>query len=189
MANTNSAFGLRPYRHLSGGCVRMNEYSIASGYSVDIFHGDPVEITGTGKNIQRAAAGNVDSIGVFAGCRFVNAQGEQKFSKHWPANQVATEIVALVYDDPNIVYEIQCDTLAEGDIGQLVDWNLGTGSVATGLSGAFADIGALTASAGKSLRILELKPSVDNAYGTYAKALVSFAEHALKTGTAGAGGA
>lgn len=188
MANTDSAFGLRPYRHLTGGCVRTNEYSIASGYNTNLFHGDPVEMTGTGKNVQLAAAGNIDNIGVFAGCRYVNAQGEQKFSKHWPANTVATEIVAYVYDDPNIVYEAQCDTLAAGDVGALVDWNVGTGSASTGLSGAYADIGALTATAAKSLRILELKPAVDNAYGAYAKALVMFAEHALKTGAAGAGG-
>lgn len=188
MANVNSPHGLRPVRHMTGGDVRVNEYSIASAYATNIFFGDPVEMTGTGKNIQLAAAQNVDNIGVFAGCRYVNAQGEQKFSKYWPASTSATEIVAMVYDDPNIVYEIQCDTLAEGDIGQLVDWAAGTGSTTTGVSGAYADLTTGTATTNMSLRLIELKKSPDNAYGAYAKAYVVFAEHVLKGVVAGVGG-
>lgn len=188
MSNVDSPFGLRAVRHMTGGCVRTNEYSIASAYNTNLFHGDVVQMTGTGKNIAIAAAGNADNIGVFKGCRYVNAQGEQKFSKHWPANQVATQIVAMVYDDPNIVYEAQCDTLAEGDVGALVDINAGTGSTVTGVSGVYADVGAGTATTGKSLRLIELKNSPDNAYGTYAKAFVVFAEHALSRVVSGVGG-
>lgn len=188
MANVNAPFGLRPFRHMTGGEVRMNEYSIASAYGANIFHGDPVEMTGTGKNVQLAAAQNVDNIGVFGGCRYVDSQGNQKFSKYWPSGTVATDIVAYVYDDPNIVFEIQCDTLAVGDIGQLVDWAAGTGSTLTGVSGAYADLTTGTATTNMSLRLVELKRSPDNAYGAYAKALVVFAEHALKGVVAGVGG-
>jgi len=188
MANVNSPFGLRPVRHQSGGEIRTNEYSIASAYNTNIFHGDPIEMTGTGKNIQLAAAGNADNIGVFVGCRYVNSQGEQKSSKYWPASTVATDIVALVYDDPFIVYEFQCDTLAVGDIGQQIAWNAGTGSTTTGVSGAYGDVGAGTASTGKELRLVELKRSPDNAYGAYAKAYGVFAENAFMGVVSGVGG-
>lgn len=188
MANTNAPHGLRAVKHMTGGVVRTNEYTIASAYNTNIFYGDQVEMTGTGKNVALAAATNVDNIGMFAGCRYVNAAGEQKFSKYWPADTVATEIVALVYDDPNIVFEAQCDTLAAADIGTLVDWNAGTGSTSTGMSGGYMDVGAGTATTDQTYRLIELKPSPDNAYGAYAKAYVVFAEHVLKGVVAGVGG-
>ncbi len=188
MANANSPFGLRAVRHMAGGCVRTNEYSIASAYNTSIKSGDIVQMTGTGKNIAISAAGNADNIGVFLGCRYVNGSGSQIFSNQWPANQVATEIVANVYDDPNIIYEVQCDTLAEGDIGALVDLNVGTGSLVTGVSGLYADVGAGTDTTNDLLRLIELKPSPDNAYGAYAKAFVCFAEHVLGRVVAGVGG-
>ncbi len=188
MANVDAPFGLRPYRHLTGGQVRSNEYSIASGYNTSLFTGDVVEMSGTGKNVKQAAAGNVDNIGVFAGCRYVNELGEQKFSQYWPANTVATEIVAYVYDDPMIVFQAQCNTLAAADVGQLVDWEIGAGSPAVGQSATVVDVATGTAAAGMALRIVELKPEVTNDYGDNAKALVIFAEHALKTGAVGAGG-
>ena len=187
MANRDGANGLRPSRHLTGGVVRANEYSIASEYNTNIFTGDVVEMTGTGKNVAVAAGGNVDNVGVFAGCRYVNAQGEQKFSAYWPANTTATDIVALVYDDPNIVFSAQCDTLAEADVGLLTDWDDGAGSVVSGQSGRelAASLGATT---GQALRILGLVPSPDNAYGAFAKVEVAFAEHVMKGVVAGVGG-
>jgi len=187
MANVNSPFGLRAVRHQSGGVIRLTEYTIASAYNTDIFYGDIVEMTGTGKNISKAAAANADNLGVFAGCRYVNAQGEQKFSKYWPASTTATEIVAFVYDDPYIVFETQVSTLAEADVGTLMDWAVGTGSATTGASGLYADEGT-KATTDKSLRVLSLVPRVDNAYGAYAKAYVVFAEHVMKGVVAGVGG-
>ena len=159
MANTDAAFGFRPYRHATGGQVRMNEYSIASAYNTNIFNGDVVEMTGTGKNIAKVAAANADNIGVFAGCRYVDASGNQVFSKYWPANTVATDIKAYVFDDPKIIFECQCDTLAEADIGQQVDINVGTGSTLTGVSGAYADVGAGTGTTGDPFRIIERSPA------------------------------
>jgi hypothetical protein len=187
MANTNGPFGFRPVRRLDGGGdIRTTEYSIASTYNTAIYTGDPVQMTGTGRNIELSEAGNVDNIGVFAGVRFVNAAGEQKFSKFWTAGTTGTDIVALVWDDPNIVFECQFDTLAAGDIGELTDWNAGTGSAATGQSGAYCE--AAGATSGESMRILRLVNRPDNEYGAYAKAEVCFIEHVLKGVIAGVGG-
>lgn len=188
MANVNAPFGLRPIKVLGGGCPKPSGgYSIASGYAANLFYGMPVEMTGTGTNIQQAAAGNVDNIGVFGGCAYTDANGKRVHSELWPSGTVATNIEALVYDDPKIIYEAQCDTLAEADVGLLADWDGVTGSTTTRHSTASvaASGGATT---GKSLRILRLVNRADNAYGAYAKAEVIFAEHALGTGAAGAGG-
>lgn len=187
MSNTHGPFGLRPARQQNGGVMPMTAYSIASGYDADIFIGDPVAMTGTGRNIAVAAGGTTNAVGVFAGVRYVDSEGRQKFSKKWPANLVATEIEALVWDSPETIFEGECDTLAEADIGLLADWDDGTGGAKTGLSGRsiVASTGATT---GKSLRLLRLSPRPENSYGAYAKAEVLFIEHALRGVVAGVGG-
>lgn len=189
MANANAPRGLRAVRKLGGGNISLTEYTVANDYGTAIFTGDVVELTGTGNNIAKAAAQNEDNIGVFAGCRYVAADGGVKFSGYVPAGDVGnTNIVALVYDDPDIVFEVQGDSVAAGDVGTLVDWNVGTANTSTGMSGLYAVVSGATGTSGKSLRIHRIAQRPDNEYGAYAKIEVSFAEHAFKTGAAGAGG-
>lgn len=187
MANTNAPTGLRPIGHASGGCIRSEKYSIASEYGFNIGKGHPVELTGTGKNVQLAAAANADNLGVFAGCQYVDASGNQHFSNYWPASTVATDIICHVWTDPDIVYEIQGDTANEADIGLLADWNAGTTSTIYGRSGAYAVVSA-GATTNQALRVLGLVERPGNAYGAYAKILVKFAEHAIGNVVAGVGG-
>ena len=188
MANTNGPFGLRPIRHNGGGQIRASEYSIASEYNTNIFTGDVVELSGTGRNVTKAAASNPDNIGVFAGCRYVTSAGKQVFSQYWPASTTATDIVAFVYDDPNIVFEVQADAAAVGEMGVLVTWNVGTGSTVTGQSGAYAVVNGKTDTTGEPLRVMGIVQRPDNAYGAYAKIEVVFVEHVLKGVVAGVGG-
>lgn len=190
MANVNRPLGLKPMRKLGGGCVVTNAYSIASEYGTSIYTGDPVMMTGTGKDIEIAPAGTVNAIGVFVGCKYVAANGDIKISNYWPASTAllsGTTCEALVIDDPNVIFEMQADTAAAADIGALCDWVAGTGSLVTGNS-AYTAEGSSTATTGKSLRILGLSQEIGNDYGAYAKLEVMFAEHALKGVVAGVGG-
>ena len=188
MANSNASRGLRPVRHVGGGKIRLSDhYSIASAYGTAIYQGDPVQMTGTAKNIELSAATNVDNIGVFWGVSYVDASGNQVFSKYWPASTTATDIKAYVYDDPNIEFEVQADTATSGVVGRLIDWAAGTGSATTGQSGAYAN-STTTATTGAALRIMGLVERPDNAYGQYAKIRVMFAEHVLGRVIAGVGG-
>ncbi|MCB1792545.1 MAG: hypothetical protein KDJ24_19715, partial [Gammaproteobacteria bacterium] len=130
------------------------------------------------------------AIGVFAGCRFIDLEGRVQFKKYWPAAQAiepGTKVEALVYDDPNIIFMAQADTLAEANVGALADWVAGAGNPKSGNSGAQVQ-GSVTAAIDKSLRILRLLPEVGNEYGAFAKVEVMFAEHALKGVVAGVGG-
>ena len=188
MANRDGPYGFRPHKHLTGGEIRTSRYKIATGLAENIRTGDAVEMTGTGRNIALSAAGNVDTVGVFAGVQYVNAQGEQKFAKMWTTGMAGTEIEALVWDDPNILFKAQCDTLAEGDVGALADLAAGTGSDATGNSGAYVDVGSGTATTGKSIKIMELLPRVDNAYGAYAECVCLFVEQGHSRVISGTGG-
>ena len=188
MANRNGPMGLRPVRKLGGGDITNNGYDIAVDYTTAIYTGDVVEMTGTGKNIAVAASGNVDNIGVFAGCSYTDSDGSTKFSPYWPGVTGKTNVKAYVYDDPDIVFEVQGDSVAAADIGTLVDYTVGTGSTITGLSGLTATVNGATGTTGKSLRIMRLVDRPDNAYGAYAKIEVMIAEHALKGVVAGVGG-
>lgn len=193
MANLNAPYGLRPSRKLGGGCVVQNAYSIADGYNTNIFTGDIVELTGTGTDIQIAAAGgagDTQAVGVFAGCNFIDAEGNVKFKPYWPANTAIapnTKVEALVFDDPDIIFRGMADSIAEANVGALADWVVGSGSVVTGKSTSTVE-GSATATTAKSLKILRLLPEVGNEYGNYGQVEVLFAEHALKGIITGAGG-
>jgi len=189
MANTDAAVGFVPVRHLTGGEIRLVEFKIPSGYATALGKGDPVAQDGAGY-IAESVAGTEETVGVFAGCEYVDAQGNPVFSEYWPASTVTKNtapVKALVWADPMIVFRIQCDTLAATDEGNLADYDTGAPSAVTRLSGVEL-VASSVAATGKSVRILRLSNIPDNAYGAYAKADVVFAEHALLTGAAGAGG-
>ncbi len=146
MANVNAPFGLRPVKKLGGGNIVENVYSIATAYATPIYTGDVVEMTGTGRNVAKAAADNSDNLGVFRGCSYKTAQGEVVFSPYWPGvSDSKADIKAYVVDDPDVIYEVQADACAESEIGVLGDWNVGTGSAITGLSGLYATVTGVTA--------------------------------------------
>lgn len=187
MSNPNSAFGLRPFRHRRGGIIRLEHCTIADQYGTDLFVGDPVLKTGTGLNIGIATAGSSGKVsGVFAGCRYVASNGETYWSNYWPASTViktGTVVDAMIWEDPDIIYEIQMDTLAEADVGRLTNLVSGSGSTLRGLSGWSA---AGVAGSEDQLKIIGLgsgsrmnssNVQEQNAYGAYAVAQVMLATH------------
>lgn len=193
MANVNAKFGLRPVRTLGSDNISQSVYSIATNYTTAIYEGDMVEMTGTGRNISKAAGAegtqNLDNIGVFKGCSYKDSTGSMVFSHYWPGvSDGKTEIKAYVIDDPEVIFEVQGDSVAEADVGTLVDWNNGTGSANTGMSGLYAVVSGATATTGKPLRIMGLAPRENNAYGAYAKIEVMLATHVLGRSVGGVGG-
>lgn len=111
MPNTNTPMGFVPYRHLGGGQIRAQAFALASGYSQDIFYGDPV-ILSSGK-VAIALANSNPVLGIFAGVSFRDSQGGQVFSRSWRANTAtlgAQDATAYVYVDPMISYKVQSDT-------------------------------------------------------------------------------
>lgn len=173
---SNNPFGFKPSRHLSGGLIRSKEYRIASAYGTTIYSGDPVKLVNTG-TIEQAAAGD-RLLGVFQGCQYVAADGEPKFSAHYPASvsiQTGSVIKAFVYDDPNIAYKVQsAGTPAQTNVGNLADHVVGTGSSVTGESGATLSGTMGTGAAG--FRILGITEEPGNS-GQYATLEVQIFEH------------
>lgn len=189
MPNTSAPRGLVPRRTLSGASIVTNPYSIAANYTTAIYRGDVVQLTGTGKNIAQSEAGNVDNVGVFAGCYYTDATGKPVWAKYWPGvSDGKTNIVALVYDDPNIVWEVQADGCVAAEVGLLADWNVGTGNTASGLSGLYAVVSGTSATTGGSLKVMGLVDRSDNEYGAYAKIEVLLIEHVNNSTVSGVGG-
>ena len=164
MSTVSQPFGLRP-AYSPSGVVRPTAYTIVTGYGSNILQNQPVKI-GTNGTIEAAAIGD-RFIGTFQGVEFTDSDGRRRVSNKWTASQAGTDIVAYVTLDPTIVYEIQANgTLAVTDIGKQADYTAITaGSTVTGLSALMLDTGTLTDSGNASLRIIDLAPGPDNAFG------------------------
>jgi len=180
MANRDAPAGLTPAFHLTGGTIRPQKYTVADSAAFNIFTGDLVALVGTGKNIDilSSAGEAVGVVGVFAGCSYTQANGEIVYSKHWPSGtDTVGDATAYVYDDPNIVFSVQCDSgFSAGDIGQDADALHTAGSTLTGMSKYeldSSDIGT-----GDRLHIYDLVDRADNAVGVNAEVLVLINEHA-----------
>lgn len=180
MSATSAAFGMRPAYHPSGlDRAQALANGIASGYNANILKGQPVKINvATGAIVPAAAAEAF--VGCFAGVEFTDTTGRRRVSNYWPANTSATEIVAYFYSDPAIVYEIQTNaTLAQTAIGQEYDLASTTaGSTTTGLSACVLATAAASANASKQMRVIDIAPYPDNAWGdTYVIVRAQIAQH------------
>jgi hypothetical protein len=180
MANADSPRGLVPVRRSGGGDFgELGEYRIAGGYGTAIYEGDLVKLTGSGKEIERSAAGDTTNVGVFAGCQFERPDGEVVFENKWPASQsikTGSEVIAWVHDDPNIVFEVQADgDFQAADIGQKADIVDTSGNDTTGRSKEELDSSGIGSSG--NLYILDLVRRVENDFGTNAKVEVKIDEH------------
>lgn len=179
MANVDAAIGFVPIKKLGGGTLSTGQYTIADSYNTALGKGDPVEMTGTGRVIAKAAAANQNNRGIFLGCHYTDAQGNFVWSEYWPASTAtkdAAGAIATVMDDPLAIMRIQTDTLAATDAQALADWDSGTPSSVTRLSGTEL-VASSTGTTGKAIRIIGLSDIPNNAYGAHAKADVMWAAH------------
>ena len=189
MANLNAPQGFIPLRHLTGGVIRAQEYPIANSYGTTIASGDLVTLTTDGTVIRGTAGGN--ALGVFYGVEYIdNSTGDVKFVKVWNASTAVkanTKVKALVYDDPNITYKVQCNgTFATANVGELANVTIGTANTTFGHSTDELDIATL-ATTSKVLRILRLVDEPNNAAGADALVEVVINKSLYGVGGAGAG--
>ena len=191
MSSSNAPFGFIAAKHPSG-CARAREYTIASAYAANIFQGDPVKLVtggtiqlGTSNGTRTGTVDGVDLLGIFAGCVYTDSTGKPNYSNYWPTGQVATDIKAFVYDDPDTLFVVQADgSIAATAIGDQADWAGFTapgGSTSTGRSLATLDATLVGATAQGQFRIEEFDRTSDNAAGdSFTKVIVSIAEHVYR---------
>ena len=176
--------GFVPINNVSSlGTVAVNEYSVVAATAAAIYLGDPVK-QATGGEIVVAAAGDL-IIGIFAGCKYYDEKGQFITSPNWPANTGATDVKALVYDDPKTKFEVLADAaVTAANIGALYDFVYAAGSTVNGQSAVLLGISTL-ATADKQFRITALGKRV----GASARTVEGiFVEHSLLGIVAGVGG-
>src|SRR5210317_1180009 len=145
MANKDAAFGMKPVRMIGGAPYTggQSRYRIAANYGTSIFQGDMVaQVTGGTVEVH-ADGGTVPIVGVFNGCKYTDpTSGEQVFSNYYPASTNASDIIAFIIDDPNVVYEVQADAaFPVADLFGNFDIVYTTaGSTLTGISGAELEV-------------------------------------------------
>lgn len=205
MANTNRPNGFTPVRTLSGApwSGKVKEYLIPSADGTAVYVGQPVKLDGSsgaagtvvnGRNCEGmatciAAAAGDRLLGVVVG--FV-ADPAYLIPDY---RRASTNRIALVCDDADVVYQAQEDSvggsIAAASVGLSTDMVVGSGSTATGRSGAMLDSSDVATDTGGQFRLLGLvripdatSTSGENQLGNYAKWEVVINEPQLSQGYA-----
>ena len=182
MANVVEKYGLRPVRKLDGSPVinAQNRYRIAANYGTPIYQGDLVKPV-AGGGIERAVANTSDLVvGVFNGVFYTDPTTQKPtWKNYYPGTVNASDIVATVIDDPDVVYQIDSDgAFAVADIFQNFSVTNTTGSTLTGISTAQLDYSTAGTSSQLVLQAIDISQQVgDDEAGTNADVLVRINRH------------
>lgn len=202
MANVSKISGLAPVSYLNGSPWngQAREYYIPSTNTLAFAIGDPVDLAGSADakgvpSITLATAGNNSGANRILGS-VVGAGGSVYGAGLNSVNNLNTIIVpatktqdyyVLVADDPNILFEIQeggtGTALAATEVG--LNCDLASGTNNGYVSGWVLDNAQTSTSANFQLRLWGLTQKPNNAFGTYAKWLVSINLHRRQAGVAG----
>jgi hypothetical protein len=183
MSATSAPFGFRPAFHPSG-LDRATRYPVNPGYGTAMYKNQPC-ILNTAGYVTVGTSG-ADLLGVIAGFEYIDTTGKPNVSSYWPASQTVlsgTTPVAYVYDDPNIVYEVQSDgSIAQTALGDQADVsNVGNAtSTPSGNNTSTCTLSATLAGAGSQgqFRIVGVGLAQDNAWGdAYTVVQVKIARH------------
>lgn len=191
MANTDRPNGLTPVKYRSGAPYNgaVNMYLVAAADATAIYIGDIVDMDGSagsaGTFVNGVDVEGVPSVtkanvagpitGVVVG--FLPKQTDLSVRYR----EASTARIALVADDPALLFEVQevnsgtaLTAAAVGLNANLVD---GGGSTTTGVSGIELDNSTEATTTGLAVRIVGLAKRPDNAIGAAAKWLVQIMDH------------
>lgn len=168
MANVSAPFGFRVHTGNLGSAAAnygLIVREILQSDTTKIFTGDPVKSLSTGYVSQWTASTAVSQLaGIFVGCKYLSTSfGRTIWNNYWPGSDAASGVRVFAYLIPcNLgvppVFEVQSSgtALTIADIGANADVSIGTGSTATGRSGATLDQATLATTATLPFRIVGL---------------------------------
>jgi hypothetical protein len=182
MANTAEKYGLRPVRKLDGSPFinAQNRYRIAANYGTAIYQGDLVQPTAAGGIEKHTGGTSNDVVGVFNGVFYTDPTTQKPtWKNYYPGTVNASDIVATVIDDPEVVYSIDSDgAFAIADIFQNFSVTDTTGNALTGISNAQLDYSTKGTSSLLVLQAIDISQETGNdAAGTNADVLVRINRH------------
>jgi hypothetical protein len=177
-------YGLKPV-NLIGGQVfagATRQIPIASAYNTNLLNGDLVKIVSSGTLEKDAGTTTATPVGVFLGCRYTDPNlGYELYSQYFPANTVASDIVAYVADDPDQLYKVAVvsGTVVIAGVGRTVVGNnmslvQNAGSTQSGNS----KVAVLSSSAATTntlpIRVIDVVTETASAADTYVELIVKF---------------
>ena len=180
MATTATPMGAEPTDTLSASgsfTGKVRHIKVASGYGTSIFYGDFVKLVNTGTVEKDTGTATATPVGVFVGCAFTSpSTGELTFSQYFPASTVASDIVAYVVDDPNVLMRMQSDeAIAQTGLGNNVAIVQTAGSTSIGRSKNAVDGSSIATTNTLPLRIIDFVDGPTSAVGdTYTDVIVKF---------------
>jgi hypothetical protein len=182
VANLNTPFGFQQYRGTgSAPTYEIVTARIDAANNIPIFTGDPVSYRSPANGyIVESVAGTAPVLGIFVGCKFTSTVTKKtEWFNYWPGSGANGDVEAYVITDPNAQFVVQGGgaVIGQDKIGQNVQLNPGVGNTATGISGAFVENPAVTATL--PFRIVGLVRNPPGANGTditspYNHVIVSF---------------
>ena len=165
MAATQSPYGLKPVNRNDGMpyAGATSQFLIdPAGTGTNIFYGQVVLINANGYIALSTATGadlttnnlggnGLGAWGVFVGCSYINAQGQQIYAQYYPSGTTGV-VTAYVITDPNVTFQAQLDnTTTQAALGQNTFFaavqSTSTGSTQTGNSTSALDATVQTAAA------------------------------------------
>jgi hypothetical protein len=152
-------YGLEPVNLIGGQqfAGQTREIPIASAYATDILNGDVVKLNSAGTIEKDTGTTTATPVGVFLGVSYTNPSTKQKlYAQYWPAGTVASDAVAYVQDDPDLLMKavaVSGTTVVtyagEAMVGKNAAFVQNSGSTTTGDSavavGSFATTASLPA--------------------------------------------
>jgi len=162
MASTTDGaapYGARPVGTLSASgsyTGKTRNLPIITTYNTAIFNGDFVKIVANGTVEKDAGTDSLAAVGIFMGCSYTDpTSGQKTFSQQWPASNAATDAMAYVLDDPNVLIQMQASSeMVTLDRGANVQVIQTAGSTSIGQSKNSVN-GTVAATATFPLRVID----------------------------------
>ena len=191
MATSATPMGAEPTDTLSASgsfTGKVRHMKIASGYGTAIFYGDFVKLVAAGTVEKSAITTSVvaGTVGIFVGCSYTDPSTNQlTFNQQFPASTAASDIMAYVVDDPDLVFRMQGDgSIAQTGLGNNVSLVSTAGSTSIGRSKNAVDASTIATTNSLPMRIVEFVEGPSSTVGdTYTDVLVTYLplSHAYET--------
>jgi len=191
MATSATPSGAEPVDTLSASgsfTGKVRHIKIASGYSTDIFYGDFVKLVSSG-TVEKAAVTTAvvaGTVGIFVGCNYTDPTTKQPtYNQYFPASTAASDIVAYVVDDPDLLFQMQGDgSIAQTGLGNNVSAVNTAGSTSIGRSRNAVDASTIATTNTLPLRIVDFVDGPSSTVGdSFTDVIVTYLplSHAYET--------
>lgn len=182
--SVTAPYGLLPV-NLIGGQVfagATRHIPIASGSATAIFFGDVVKLGSDGTLSKDTGTNAATPVGVFMGCSYTDATFGKTFRQYYPGDVVASDINAVVSDDPDALYKVAVTSsgttvgyVNRTAVGNNAVLTQNAGSTTTGNSKVAIDDTTATTST-FPVRIIDVVPEThtDGNPGSYTEVIVKW---------------